>query len=95
VPAAAYVSAASVVVQERAIPVICDIDETTYSISSEDAERRLSAKTRAIIPVHFWGCPVKLARISEIAVLCKSERHANRVRELVNKGKILSKHSFW
>ena len=67
VPAAAYVSAASVVVQEGAVPVLCDIDEA-YVLSVEDFERRITDKTRAVIVVHFWGYPVDMDRLCEIAL---------------------------
>jgi perosamine synthetase len=67
IPAAAYVSAASVVVQEGAIPILCDIEEDTYDISVKDFERRITNKTRAAIVVHFWGCPAPMGPISEIA----------------------------
>lgn len=66
-PVAAYVSAASVVAQERAIPVLCDIDEVTFTIDTADLERRVTGRTRAIIVVHFWGCPVNMTVVSEIA----------------------------
>ena len=48
-------------------PVFADIDSKTYNISPEDIERKLTAKTKAIIPVHFTGQPCDMDRINEIA----------------------------
>jgi perosamine synthetase len=67
IPAALYVSAASVVVQEGAIPVICDISEETYVMSVDDLRRHVTDRTRAVIVVHFWGCPVNMEPICEFA----------------------------
>ncbi len=66
-PAAAYISAASVVIQERAVPVICDIDPVSMTLDVDDAARRITANTRAIIPVHFWGCPTNMQPLMELA----------------------------
>jgi perosamine synthetase len=71
VPAAAYISAASVLVQQGAIPVIADIDPRTTTIDIEDIERRITERTRAVIPVHFWGCPSDMERLAALAA-----RHA-------------------
>jgi len=37
--------------------VFCDCDPATYTISLEDAERRITPRTGAIIPVHLYGQP--------------------------------------
>jgi len=66
-PAAAYVSAASVVVQEQAVPVLCDIDPETFTIDPGDLERRITPRSRAVIPVHFWGCPADMDAVTRIA----------------------------
>ncbi len=67
IPAACYVSAASVVVQEGAIPVLCDISEDTYVMSVDDLRRHVTDRTRAVIVVHFWGCPANMETIYEFA----------------------------
>lgn len=48
-------------------PVFADIDPETYNISVEDIERKITAKTKAIIAVHFTGQPCEMDRINEIA----------------------------
>jgi len=66
-PAAAYISAASVTLQQQATPVLCDIDAATMTIDPADVERRITERTKGIIPVHFWGCTSDMERIGELA----------------------------
>lgn len=48
-------------------PVFADIDMKTYNICPEDIERKITDKTKAIIPVHFTGQPCDMDKIHEIA----------------------------
>src|SRR3989338_9737749 len=45
------------IVEEGAIPVFCDVDEDTFTIDINDAEKKMDSKTKAIIPVHIFGNP--------------------------------------
>lgn len=67
VPVAAYISAASVVVQQQAVPVAADVDPVTITLDLDDVERRITERTRAIIPVHFWGCPTDMDGLTALA----------------------------
>jgi dTDP-4-amino-4,6-dideoxygalactose transaminase len=53
--------------QAEGVPVMVDIDPHTYTISPEAIEAALSPKTRAIVPVHLYGCPVDLAAVAQLA----------------------------
>jgi perosamine synthetase len=48
-------------------PVFADIEPTTALIDPIDIRKKLSERTKAIIPVHFAGHPVNMEEISEIA----------------------------
>lgn len=48
-------------------PVFADVDPNTCGMDPKDVERKLTAKTKAIIPVHLYGQPVDLDPILEIA----------------------------
>jgi len=47
--------------------VFADIDEQTYNIDPHEIEKKITAKTKAIIPVDFTGQPVDIAAIMAIA----------------------------
>jgi dTDP-4-amino-4,6-dideoxygalactose transaminase len=44
-------------------PVFADIDPYTYNIDPEDIKRKITSKTKAIIPVHFAGSPCDMDEI--------------------------------
>lgn len=48
-------------------PVFADIDPQTYNIDPADIERKITAKTKAILVVHFTGQPCEMDKICEIA----------------------------
>lgn len=47
--------------------VFADIEADTYNISPDDIEKKITNKTKAIIPVHFTGQPCDMDRIMDIA----------------------------
>jgi dTDP-4-amino-4,6-dideoxygalactose transaminase len=52
-----------------AIPVFVDIDPKTYTLNADQLPVALSAKTRAIVPVHLYGHCAEMDAILEFAVL--------------------------
>ncbi len=48
-------------------PILVDVDPQTFLIDPQQLEIRITARTRAIIPVHLYGCPADIAPILEIA----------------------------
>jgi perosamine synthetase len=67
IPAAGYVSAASAVVQEGGVPVICDIDPESLALDPSLLEACITSRTKLIVAVHLWGIPADMMRITEIA----------------------------
>jgi perosamine synthetase len=55
------------VLHQSAIPIFADIDPRTFNIDPADVERRITGRTRAIVPVHIHGVPADMDRINEIA----------------------------
>jgi dTDP-4-amino-4,6-dideoxygalactose transaminase len=49
------------------VPVFVDVDPRTLNIDVEDCRRRLTGRTRAILPVHWFGLPCDLDRIEALA----------------------------
>lgn len=67
VPAFTWVSTANVVLYCGAKVVFVDIDPFTFNIDAEDLSKRITSKTKAIIPVHLFGLCADIDKIKEIA----------------------------
>ena len=67
VPDLTFAATANVVLHCGATPVLADVDRVTWNIDPGDIERRISERTRAIIPVHLYGHPCDMDQISAIA----------------------------
>jgi dTDP-4-amino-4,6-dideoxygalactose transaminase len=71
VPALTWIATAEAVNNVGAKPVFVDVDAVTYTIDVEKIEEKISSKTRAIIPVHLYGCP---ANMHELGVISKKHK---------------------
>ena len=67
VPDLTFVSTANVVRYTGATPVLVDSDPRTWGMDAADARRKLTARTRAIIPVHLYGHPVDMDPLLRLA----------------------------
>jgi perosamine synthetase len=59
VPSFSFISTANAPLFVGAKPVFADIEEHTYGLDVEDVKRRITKKTKVIIPVHYAGCPCR------------------------------------
>ncbi len=75
-PTMTFSSTGEVVAYFGARPVLVDCEPDSFQISPEAVEQAITPKTRAIVPVHYAGCPADLDRILDIA-----SRHDLRVIE--------------
>jgi perosamine synthetase len=62
-----FPATANVVVQQGAIPVLVDIDLDTFTMNIEDLRAKITPKTKAIIPVHAFGCSADMQPIMQVA----------------------------
>ncbi len=62
-----FVATGSAILRVGAIPVFCDIEPESYNISPDAVRARITARTRAIIPVHLFGHAANMQAIAEIA----------------------------
>jgi dTDP-4-amino-4,6-dideoxygalactose transaminase len=67
VPTFSFFATAGVVSRMHAVPVFVDIDPVTFNIDPADIERKITAKTKAIIPVHLYGQSAAMNEIMAIA----------------------------
>lgn len=62
-----FAASANCVLYCGGTPVFADIDPNTYNISPVELERKITSRTKAIIPVHYTGQPCDMDAILEIA----------------------------
>lgn len=55
------------VLLQNAVPIFVDVDPITQNMDPDDIERRITARTKAIMPVHLFGYPCDMDRIMPIA----------------------------
>ena len=67
VPSQTFISTATSVLHAGASAVFCDIDARTFNMDPEDLEKRITSKTKAIIPVHYAGQSADMDGINRIA----------------------------
>jgi len=66
-PSFTFVATANAVVASGAKPVFVDINTKDYTIDLHDLKKKISRKSKAIIPVHLYGHPADLTELNEIA----------------------------
>src|SRR3984893_3368396 len=62
-----FVATLNTIVHCGAVPVLADIDASTLNIRVEEIEKKITPRTKAIVPVHYVGQPVDLDPILELA----------------------------
>ena len=67
VPGLTWQATAASVLDINAIPVLVDVCEDTWCIDPSEVEKAISPRTRAIIPVHLYGCLADMDAIMAIA----------------------------
>ena len=62
-----WISTAWAITYANARPVFCDIDPATCGLDPAELSKKITPKTKAILPVHLYGQPVDLDPILEFA----------------------------
>jgi dTDP-4-amino-4,6-dideoxygalactose transaminase len=76
VPSFTFVSTANAVLRAGARPVLADIEERSLGLDPEDVERRITPRTKALLPVHYAGIACDMEPLLDIAA-----RHGLKVVE--------------
>jgi perosamine synthetase len=76
IPDTTFVGSATAAVMVGAVPVFVDVDPDTFQLDVESAEKFVTARTRAIMPVHLYGTACNMAEVRRFA-----ERHDLQIIE--------------
>ena len=71
-----FCATVNAIIHAGATPVLADIDPVTLNIDPVEVEKKLTAKTRAVLPVHFAGRPCDMDALGAIA-----KRHQLKIIE--------------
>jgi dTDP-4-amino-4,6-dideoxygalactose transaminase len=66
-PSFTFVATANSVIACGAKPVFVDINRSDYTMNTSDLKRKITKKSKAIIPVHLYGHPADMDEIMDIA----------------------------
>jgi dTDP-4-amino-4,6-dideoxygalactose transaminase len=67
-PAFTFYATAEAIARVGATPVFADIDAVSLNLDPDDVERRITPKTKAIMPVHLFGRPAPLAELAQLGL---------------------------
>lgn len=67
VPSLTFVATANAVMYTGAKPILADCEPRTWNLDPADVLRKITPRTKAIIPVHLYGHPVDMEAINRIA----------------------------
>jgi len=67
VPSLTFIATANAPLFVGAKPVFADIEEETYGLDPQDVERKITEKTKAILPIHYGGSPCQVRELRGIA----------------------------
>ena len=93
VPSFTFIATANAPLFVGAKPVFADIEEGTYGLDTSDVERKITPRTKAIMPIHYGGSPcqiVKLQKLAERYNLLLIEDAAESLGASVNGQKVCS-----
>lgn len=66
-PSFTIISCAAPIVRAGAVPVVVDADPATWCMDTSALEELVTARTRAIMPVHIYGLPVDMDPVMDVA----------------------------
>jgi perosamine synthetase len=67
VPSFTFIATANAPIFVGARPIFADIEEKTYGLDPADVRRKITPRTKVIIPVHYGGCPCQIEELKKIA----------------------------
>ncbi|MCX6031549.1 MAG: DegT/DnrJ/EryC1/StrS family aminotransferase [Chloroflexi bacterium] len=85
VPPLTFISTAYTPLLQRAVPIFADVDPGIIILDPADVRRKITPRTRAIVPVHWFGHPAEMDELTSIArehnlAIIEDCAHANGTR---------------
>ena len=71
-----FAATVNVILHAGATPVLADVREDDYNIDVDEIERKITPRTKALLPVHYGGQPCRMDELQALA-----DRHKLRVIE--------------
>lgn len=71
VPAFGYIATANAVLYQHATPIFADVDPATYTLDPKDVERKITPRTRCLVPIDYAGQGADYPRLRELAAACR------------------------
>lgn len=62
-----FFATAGAIARTGAVPVFTEIDPVSFNLDPTRVEEKITPRTRAILPVHLYGCPVEMAPLVSLA----------------------------
>jgi dTDP-4-amino-4,6-dideoxygalactose transaminase len=62
-----FIASDTCVLEQNAIPIFADVDPVTLTLDPDDVRRKVTPRTKAIIPVSITGTPINIEPIMDIA----------------------------
>jgi perosamine synthetase len=67
VPSFTFITTAFAPLYTGAKPVFAEVEEKTFGLDPADVEKKITSKTRAVMPIHYGGMPCQVDKIKKIA----------------------------
>jgi perosamine synthetase len=91
VPSFTFIATANAPLFVGAEPIFAEIEEETYGLDPADVEKKITSKTKAIIPIHYGGSPCRIDELQQIAQkhnLLLIEDAAESLGAMINRKKV-------
>lgn len=66
-PSFTFIATTNSIIMADGKPVFADIEEESFGVDIEDVKEKITAKTQAIMPIHYGGCSCKIKALKDLA----------------------------
>lgn len=62
-----WIASVAAILRCNAIPIFVDVDRGTFTMNVEDADRKITSQTKAVLPVDLYGLPANIPALMDLA----------------------------